>query len=102
MEGSKAVTQIRSFLRLAGYYRRFILIFSKISKPMTKLLEKNVKFKWSTQCEEAFLTLKKLLTTAPVLAQPNIEKPFDVYCDASGTGIGGVLIQDGRVIDYAS
>jgi hypothetical protein len=98
----KPVTQIRSFLRLAGYYRRFILIFSKISKPMTKLLEKNVKFKWSTQCEEAFLTLKKLLTTAPVLAQPNIEKPFDVYCDASGTGIGGVLIQDGRVIDYAS
>jgi hypothetical protein len=55
---------------------------------VTKLLEKETKFKWSPQCEEAFLTLKKLLTTAPVLAQPNIEKPFDVYCDASGTGIG--------------
>jgi hypothetical protein len=59
---------------------------------MTKLLENESKFKWSPQCEEAFLTLKKLLTTAPVLAQPNIEKPFDVYCDASGTSIGGVLM----------
>jgi hypothetical protein len=59
---------------------------------MTKLVEKDAKFKWSPQCEEAFLTLKKLLTTAPVLAQPDIEKLFDVYCDASGTSIGGVLI----------
>jgi hypothetical protein len=69
---------------------------------MTKLLEKFAKFKWSQQCEEAFLTLKKLLTTAPVLAQPDIEKPFDVYCDASSTGIGGVLMQEGHVIAYAS
>jgi hypothetical protein len=69
---------------------------------MTQLLEKEAKFKWSPQCKEAFLTLKKLLTTAPVLAQLNIEKLFDVYCDASGTGIGGVLIQDGRAIAYAS
>jgi hypothetical protein len=68
---------------------------------MTKLLENEAKFKWSPQCEEVFLTLKKLLTTAPVLAQPDIEKPFDVYCDASGTGIEGVLMQDGRTIDYA-
>jgi hypothetical protein len=69
---------------------------------MIKLLEKEAKFKWNPQCEEAFLTLKKLLTTAPVLAQPDIEKPFGVYCDASGTGIGGVLMQDGRAIAYAS
>jgi hypothetical protein len=69
---------------------------------MTKLLEKDAKFKWSPQCEEAFLTLKKLLTTALVLAQPDIEKPFDVYCDASSTGIRGVLMQDGRAIAYAS
>jgi hypothetical protein len=69
---------------------------------MTKLLEKEAKFKWSPQCEEAFLTLKKLLTTAPVLAQPDIEKPFDVYCDASGMGFGGVLTQDGHAIAYAS
>jgi hypothetical protein len=59
---------------------------------MTKLLEKEATFEWSPQCEDTFLTLKKLLTTAPVLAQPNIEKPFDVYCDAFVTGIGGVLM----------
>jgi hypothetical protein len=98
----RSVTQIRSFLGLAGYYRRFIPIFSKIAKPMTKLLEKDAKFKWSLQCKEAFPTLKKLLTTALVLAQPNIEKPFDVYCDASGTCIGGILMQDGYAIAYAS
>jgi hypothetical protein len=69
---------------------------------MTQLLEKEAKFKWSPQCEEDFLTLKKLLTTALVLTQPDIEKPFDVYCDASGMGIGGVLMQDGRAIAYAS
>jgi hypothetical protein len=101
-KSAKSVTQIYSFLGLAGYYRRFIPNFSKITKPMTQLLEKEAKFKWSLQCEEAFLTLKKLLTTAPVLAQPDIEKPFDVYCDASDTGIGGVLMQDGRAIAYAS
>jgi hypothetical protein len=98
----KSVTQIRSFLGLAGYYRQFIPNFSEIAQPMTQLLEKEAKFKWSPQCEEAFLILKKLLTTAPVLAQPNIEKSFDVYCDASGTGIGGVLMQDGPAIAYAS
>jgi hypothetical protein len=98
----KSVTQIRSFLGLVGYYHRFIPNFSKIVKPMTQLLDKEVKFKWILQCEEAFLTLKKLLTTAPVLAQPDIEKSFDVYCDASGTGIRGVLMQDGRAIAYAS
>jgi hypothetical protein len=98
----KSVTQIRSFLGLAGYYRRFIPNFSKIAKPMTQLLEKEDKFKWSLQYEEAFLILKKLLTTAPVLAQPDIEKPFDVYCDASDMGIWGVLMQDGRAISYAS
>jgi hypothetical protein len=69
---------------------------------MTQLSEKEAKFKWSPQCEDVFLTLKKLLTTTPVLAQPDNEKPFDVYCDASNTGIGGVLMQDGRAIAYAS
>jgi hypothetical protein len=69
---------------------------------MTKLLEKEAKFKWSLQCEEVFLTLKKLITTTHVLAQPDIEKSFDVYCDASDTGIEGVLMQDGHVIAYAS
>jgi hypothetical protein len=94
--------QICSFLELAGYYRQFIPNFFKIVKPMTKLLETEAKYKWSPQCEEAFLTLKKLLATAPVLAQPDIEKSFDVYCDASSTSIGGVLMQDGHAIAYAS
>jgi hypothetical protein len=98
----RSVTQIRSFLGLAGYYHRFIPNFSKIANPMTKLLEKEEKFEWSPQYEEAFLTLKKLLTTVLVLAQPNIENLFDVYCDASDMGIGGVLMQDGRAIVYAS
>jgi hypothetical protein len=98
----KSVTQIRSFLGLVGYYRRFIPNFSKIAKPMTQLLEKEAMFKWSPQYEEAFLTLKKLLTIAPVLAEPDIEKSFDVYCDASSTGIGVELMQDGRAIAYAS
>jgi hypothetical protein len=69
---------------------------------MTKLLEKDAKFIWNQQCEEIFLTLKKLLTTALVLAQPDIKKPFDVYCGSSGMGIGGVLMQDSRAIVYAS
>jgi hypothetical protein len=94
--------QIRSFLGLAGYYHQFIKNFSKIAKPMTKLLEKDAKFKWSLQCEVAFLILKKLLTTALVLAQPDIDKLFDVYYDASGIGIGGLLMHDGHAIAYAS
>jgi hypothetical protein len=94
--------QIRSFIRLVGYYHRFIPNFSKIVKTMTKLVETDTKFKWSPQCQEAFLSLKKLLTTAHVLAQPNIDKPFDMYCDASSTCIGGVLMQDGHAFVYAS
>ncbi|WVZ49208.1 hypothetical protein U9M48_000585 [Paspalum notatum var. saurae] len=90
----KTVTEIRSFLGLVGYYRRFIKDFSKTAKPMTSLTKK--------ECEEAFQTLKKLLTSTPVLAQPDVTKPFDVYCDASGNGLGCVLMQEGRVIAYAS
>jgi hypothetical protein len=96
------VHQVRSFLGLAGYYLRFILDFSKIVKPITELLKNDVKFNWSPKCNEAFELLKTLLTTAPVLAQPDIEKPFDAYCDASGIGLGCVLMQEGRVIAYAS
>jgi hypothetical protein len=80
---------------LASYYQRFILNFSKIIKPITKLLEKGNQYVWSDACDEAFENLKKLLTTSLVLAQPDITKPFDVYCDASGTGLGGVLMQEG-------
>jgi hypothetical protein len=97
-----SVRQIRSFLGLTGYYRRFIPDFSKIAKPMTELLKKEIKFHWDDKCEEAFHTLRKLLTTAPVLAQPDSTKPFDVYCDASGTGLGCVLMQNNQVIACAS
>jgi hypothetical protein len=96
------VHQVRSFLGLASYYRRFIPDFSKLVKPITSLLKNDIKFNWSSRCNEAFEQLKVLLTTAPVLAQPDSEKPFDVYCDASGSGLGCVLMQDGRVIAYAS
>ena len=98
----QTITEIRSFLGLSGYYRRFIANFSKIAKPMTSLLHKNAKFIWSPECEEAFQVLKKLLTSAPILAQPDTSKPFDIYCDASGSGLGCVLMQDGCVIAYAS
>ena len=96
------VRQIRSFLGLAGYYRRFILDFSRIAKPMTELLKKGAKFDWGQKCEDAFHTLRLHLTTTPVLAQPENSKPFDVYCDASGTRLGCVLMQDNQVITYAS
>jgi hypothetical protein len=90
-----SVTQVHSFLGLADYYRRFIPNFSKILKPITELLKKGNKYVWSKDCEEAFKTLKKLLTTSPVLAQPDIAKSFDVYCDTSGTGLECVLMQEG-------
>ena len=90
------------FLVLAGYYRRFIPDFSKIAKPMTSLLQKDQKFAWTEECEAAFRALQKLLTTALVLAQLDIEKPFEVFCDASKIGLGCVLMQEGRVIAYAS
>jgi hypothetical protein len=95
------VHQVRSFLGLAGYYR-FILDFSKLVKPITSLLKNDTKFNWSSRCNEAFEQLKVLLNTAPILAQPDIEKPFDVYCDASSSGLGCVLTQEGRVVAYAS
>ena len=96
------VHEVRSFLGLAGYYHRFIPDFSKIAKPMTRLLQKDKKFSWTSDCEVAFHTLWTLLTTTPVLAQSDIKKPFDVFCDASGIGLGCVLMQEGRVIAYAS
>jgi hypothetical protein len=96
------VHQVRSFLGLAGYYRRFILDFSKLVKPITSLLKNDKKFNSSSKCNEAFEQLKVLLITAPILVQPDIQKPFDVYCDASGSGLGCVLMQEGRVIAYAS
>ena len=96
------VHEVQSFLGLAGYYHRFILNFSKIAKPMTRLLQKDEKFNWMPECEAAFHTLRTLLTIAPILAQPDIEKSFDVFCDASSIGLVCVLMQEGKVIVYAS
>jgi hypothetical protein len=98
----KSVHQIRSFLGLAGYYRRFIPDFSRIAKPMTELLKKGVKFVWSEECDQAFHTLRKHLTSAPVLTQSDMSKPFEVFCDVSGTGLGCMLMQENQVIAYAS
>jgi hypothetical protein len=87
---------------LADYYRRFIPNFSKIAKSITKLLKKANKYVCSDTCDEAFENLKKLLTTSFVLAQSEIIKPFNVYCDACGIGLGGFLMQEGRVITLFS
>jgi hypothetical protein len=95
-------SEIRSFLGLVGYYHRFIKDFSKIAKPMTRLLEKNKDFDWSKECQANFEELKKRLTSAPVLILPDITKTFDIYCDASRLGLGCVLMQDGKVVSYTS
>ena len=91
------VTDVRSFLGLAGYYRRFIENFSKIAQPMTNLL-KTKGFEWTPECEKSFQTLKEKLTTTPVLALPDIRQDFIVYCNASRQGLGCVLMQNGKVI----
>jgi hypothetical protein len=95
------VSEIRSFLALAGYYRRFIEGLSKIARPMTELLKKEKKFNWTESCERSFQELKRRLTTAPVLTLPDIQRDFVVYCDASRQGLGCVLMQDGKVVAYA-
>ncbi|KAK1649929.1 hypothetical protein QYE76_067734 [Lolium multiflorum] len=76
-------TEVRAFLGLAGYYRRFVEGFSSIARPMTQLLKKDKKFEWTDKCEESFQQLKSRLTTAPILIMLDITKPFNVYCDAS-------------------
>jgi hypothetical protein len=96
------VSDIKSFLCLAGYNRRFVEGFSKISKPMTELLEKSKTFEWTPMRETSFQELKKRLTTAPLLTMPGMEKSFSIYCGASGQGLGCVLMQDGHVVVYAS
>jgi hypothetical protein len=96
-----SVSDIQSFLGLAGYYRWFIEGFSKISKPMIELLEKDNKFEWMPACEASFQELKKQLTTTPILVMPDMEKLFSIYCNASGQGLGCVLMKDGHVVAYA-
>jgi hypothetical protein len=95
-------SEIQSFHGLVGYYCRFIKDFSKISKPMTRLLEKNKDFDWIEECQASFEELKKRLTSAPVLILLDITKTSDIYYDASRQGLGCVLMQDGKVVSYAS
>ncbi|GJY60871.1 putative reverse transcriptase domain-containing protein [Tanacetum coccineum] len=95
-------TEVRSFLGLAGYYRRFIENFSKIAKSLTILTQKCKTFDWGEEQELAFQTLKDKLCNAPVLALPDGPEDFVVYCDTSGIGLGCVLMQRGKVIAYAS
>ncbi|GJS15203.1 putative reverse transcriptase domain-containing protein [Tanacetum coccineum] len=98
----KSATEIRQFLGLAGYYRRFIEGFSKIAKPMTKLTQKKIKFEWSDKAEAAFQLIKQKLCSAPILALPEGNEDFIAYCDASIKGLGAVLMQREKVIAYAS
>ena len=95
-------TEIRQFLGLAGYYRRFIEGFSKISKPLTKLTQKGVKFDWDENADQAFQILKDKLCSAHILSLPEGSEDFVVYCDASHKGLGAVLMQREKVISYAS
>ncbi|XP_016684435.1 uncharacterized mitochondrial protein AtMg00860-like [Gossypium hirsutum] len=98
----KNITEVRSFLSLVGYYRRFVKNFSMIASPMTRLRQKNVQFVWSDECQQSFDQLKKMLTGAPILTQPESSVPYVVYNDVSLNGLGCVLIQSGKVVTYAS
>ena len=87
---------------MASYYRRFVEGFSKIAVPLTELTRKSMRFSWSDRCEASFQELKQRLITTPVLSLPRENDKFVVYCDASKIGLGCVLMQEGRVIAYAS
>ncbi|GKA49351.1 putative reverse transcriptase domain-containing protein [Tanacetum coccineum] len=98
----KTPTEIRQYLGLVGYYRRFIEGFSKIARHMTKLTQKSVKFDWGKKAEAVFQLLKQKLCSAPILALPEGRENFLVYCDASHKGLGAVLMQNEKFIAYAS
>lgn len=99
---SRSVLEVHSFLGLASYYQRFVNGFSKIVMPMTKLLQKNILFSWNDHCQESFEQLKQMLIEALILTLPKSGKEFVVYSNASLNSLGCVLMQDGRVIAYAS
>ncbi|KAF8077157.1 hypothetical protein N665_1059s0005 [Sinapis alba] len=98
----KNATEVRSFLGLAGYYRKFVKGFASLAQPMIQLTGKDVKFVWSDECEKCFSALKEMLTNAPILVLPEVDQPYMVYTVASITGLGCVLTQHGKVIAYAS
>jgi len=96
------VPDVRSFMGITGYYRKFIEGFSKIANPITSLQKKGRKFVWDIKCKESFNKLKELLTTAPILRIADPLKDFVVCTDACNEGLGGVLTQEGHVIAYES
>ena len=98
----KNVTDVRSFLGFAGYYRRFVKGFSMTGALMTRLLQKNVKFVWSEKCQASFEKLKAFLTEALVLTQPTYSKEYMIFSDASLNGLGCVLMQERTVVAYTS
>ena len=98
----KSAMEIRSFVGLVGYYKRFIKGFSKIVVPLTQLTQKDQPFTWTNKCEECFQELKRRLTNAPILVIPDVGKPFEVYCDSSYLGLGCVLMQEKKAVAYAS
>ena len=101
-EPPQNVKKLRSFLGLASYCRRFVENLSKIAKPLSNLLQKNVKYSWTPDCDVAFKTLKEKLISAMVLTPPDESKPYEVFCDASLQGLGGVLMQDKKIVAYTS
>ena len=96
------ITEVRSFLGLVGYCRRFVNGFSMTVGPMMRLLQKNVRFEWSEKCQASFEKLKAFLTEALVLTQPAYSKEYVIFSDASLNGLGCVLMQEGKVVAYAS
>src|SRR4051812_37541361 len=96
------VFEIRSFLGLAGYYRRFVKDFSKLAAPLTQLTRKRVKSEWSDKCEDSFEKLKHRLTSAPILIIPERGLGYTVTCDASILGLGCFFVQEGKVVAYGS
>ena len=96
------VTELRSFLGLANYYRKFIQGYSKKVAPLTDLLKNDKKWVWTDACQEAFEKLKVVVSSEPVLCLPDFELPFEVHTDASDKTIGGVLVQEKHPVAYES
>ena len=96
------VTEVRSFLGLAGNYRRFVKGFSMTTAPVMRLLQKNVKYEWSEKCQRSFDKLKAFLTKTPVLTKPTCGREYVIFSDMSLNGLGCVLMQEGKVVAYAS